>query len=239
MLAERLVALLFFPPGLCADREVSMNYPGRPRLIIADDRALVVEAFSKMLGTTYNVVATACDGRSLVEATQRLQPDVVLTEIGMPLMNGLEAVYRIKRILPEVKTICVTVHADREIVTEAFRRGVSGYVLKSSSRAVLEKGIEQVLCGNTFISPSLFPKFAYLLAPKLKRNAIVDLLTERQVEVMQLLAEGRSMKEAASVLNLTTRTVAFHKYRFMKNLCLKNDAEVVRYAMQNHVVFNH
>jgi DNA-binding NarL/FixJ family response regulator len=214
-----------------------MNHSSRPRVVIADDRALVVEAFSKMLGSVYNIVATAFDGRSLINATQRFRPDVVLTEIGMPLMNGLEAVYRIKRTLPEIKTICVTVHEDREIVSEAFRRGVAGYVLKSSSRCELEKSIRQVLRGQIYISPALVPEFAYLLMPKPRRDAIEEPLTERQVDVMQLLAEGRSMKEAASVLNLTTRTIAFHKYRFMKNLCLKNDAEVVRYAMQHYVVF--
>lgn len=214
-----------------------MNHSGRPRLIIADDRTLIVEAFSKMLGSVYDVVATVGDGRSLVNATQRLRPDLILTEIGMPLMNGLEAVYRIKRILPDIKTICVTVLEDREIVKEAFRRGISGYVLKTASRSDLEEGIEQVLRGQIYVSPALIPEFAYLLRPKLPRNATDEPLTERQVDVMQLLAEGRSMKEAASVLNLTTRTIAFHKYRFMKNLCLKNDAEVVRYAMQHHVVF--
>ena len=214
-----------------------MNYSSRPRVVIADDRALVVEAFSKMLGSVYNIVATAFDGRSLINATQRFRPDVVLTEIGMPLMNGLEAVYRIKRTLPEIKTIFVTVHDDREIVSEAFRRGVSGYVLKTSSRGELEKSIRQVLQGQIYISPTLVPEFAYLLMPKPKNELIEEPLTERQVDVMQLLAEGRSMKEAASVLNLTTRTIAFHKYRFMKNLCLKNDAEVVRYAMQHHIVF--
>ena len=214
-----------------------MNSSGRPRLILADDRALVVEAFSKMLGSAYNVVATVRDGRSLVNATQELRPDLVLTEIGMPLMNGLEAIYRIKRTLPEIKTICVTVLDDRQIVSEAFRRGVSGYVLKTGTRSQLEEGIEEVLRGNVYLSPPLLPEFAYLLMPKLPRLAMDEQLTERQVDVMQLLAEGRSMKEAASVLNLTTRTIAFHKYRFMKSLCLKNDAEVVRYAMRHHVVF--
>ena len=213
-----------------------MNHSGLPRLIIADDRVLVVEALSKMLGSAYNIVATACDGRSLIDATQKLHPDVVLTEIGLPLMNGLEAVYRIKRTLPGIKTICVTIYDDRQIVAEAFRRGVSGYVLKTTSRHELEKAIAQVLRGQTYIAPSLVAEFAYLLAPKPRRTT-GEPLTERQVDVMQLLAEGRSMKEAASVLNLTTRTIAFHKYRFMKNLCLKNDAEVVRYAMQHHVVF--
>src|SRR5215831_2214253 len=200
-----------------------MNHSSRPRVVIADDRALVVEAFSKVLGSVYDIVATAFDGRSLVNAAQKFRPHVVLTEIGMPLMNGLEAVYRIKRTLPEVKTICVTVHEDREIVSEAFRRGVSGYVLKSTSKCELEKSIMQVLQGQIYISPTLVPEFAYLLMPKPKCDAIEEPLTERQVDVMQLLAEGRSMKEAASVLNLTTRTIAFHKYRFMKNLCLKND----------------
>src|SRR5579864_8193423 len=121
-----------------------MNHPGLPRLIIADDRVLVVEALSKMLGSTYNIVATACDGRSLIDATQKLHPDLVLTEIGLPLMNGLEAVYRIKRTLPGIKTICVTIYDDRQIVAEAFRRGVSGYVLKTTSRFELEKAIVQV-----------------------------------------------------------------------------------------------
>src|SRR5215469_12333072 len=158
-----------------------MNHSSRPRVVIADDRALVVEAFSKMLGSVYNIVATVSDGRSLINAAQKFRPDVVLTEIGMPLMNGLEAVYRIKRTLPEIKTICVTVHEDREVVSEAFRRGVSGYVLKSSSKYELEESIRQVLQGHIYISPSLVPKFAYLLMPKPNRDAIEEPLTERQV----------------------------------------------------------
>jgi len=206
----------------------------RPRILIADDHALIAEAFNKLLATAFDVVATVYDGRSLIETAQRLQPDVILADIGMPLLNGLEAAQRIKRTLPHVKIIYVTINHDPDVVAEAFRRGASGYLSKTAAVAELVAAIYQALNGDCYLSPQLQSAAS---SSRTQQALPEPLLTERQVDVLQLLAEGRSMKEAAAVLNLTTRTVAYHKYRIMGNLHLRNDAEVVQYAMRHHVVF--
>jgi DNA-binding NarL/FixJ family response regulator len=206
----------------------------RPRILIADDHALIAEAFTKLLASSFDVVATVYDGRSLIETAQRLQPDVILVDIGMPVLNGLEAAQRIKRSLPNVKVIYVTVNHDADLVAEALRRGASGYLPKTAAAAELVSAIYQALNGDCYLSPQLQSNASGSGSKQLSAHPS---LTERQMEVLQLLAEGKSMKEAAAVLNLTSRTVAYHKYRIMGNLRLRNDAEVVQYAMRHHVVF--
>jgi DNA-binding NarL/FixJ family response regulator len=208
----------------------------RPRIVIADDHTLIADAFHKLLEKQFEVVATVHDGHSLMQAARKLHPDVILVDIGMPLLNGLEAAQRIKRTLPEVKIIYVTINRDPDLVAEAFRGGASGYLLKTAAASELMSAIYQALNGECYLSPQLQPVG---IDSKAKRSELVPeaQLTDRQVDVLQLLAEGRSMREAASVLNLTARTVAFHKYRIMENLHLRNDAEVVRYALRHHVVF--
>jgi len=204
----------------------------RPRIVIADDHTLIAEAFKKLLANDFEVVATVHDGRTLIEIAQRLHPDVVLVDIGMPLLNGLEAAQRIKRTLPDVKVVYVTINHDPDLIAEAFRRGASGFVPKTAAVSELLSAIYKALNGEFYLSPKLkaFDEDSKTKVPETP-------LTARQVEVLQLLAEGRSMREAATVLNLTARTVAFHKYRIMENLRLHNDAEVVQYALRHHVLF--
>jgi DNA-binding NarL/FixJ family response regulator len=208
-----------------------MHGASRPRIVIADDHTLIAEAFDKLLENEFEVVARVQDGHSLIEAARRLHPDVVLVDIGMPLLNGLEAAQRIKRTLPGIKIIYVTINRDADVVAEAFRGGASGYLPKTAAASELVFAIHKALKGECYLSPQIKPLAG-------DSRAIPETqLTERQVEVLQLLAEGRSMREAASVLKLTARTVAFHKYRIMENLHLRNDAEVVQYALRHHVVF--
>ena len=209
----------------------------RPRILIADDHALVAEAFKTLLESDFDVVATVHDGRSLIQIAQRVQPDVILVDVGMPLLNGLEAAQRIKRMLPRVKVVYVTVNQDRDLVNEAFDKGASGYLPKTSVASELITAIHAVLSGKLYVSPLLPPAATNCSQSEEESPGARSDLTERQVEVLQLLAEGRSMKEVAAELNLTTRTVAFHKYRIMEHLQLRNDAEVVQYAMRHHVVF--
>jgi len=209
-----------------------------PRVLIADDHALVAEALTKFLSPHCAVVATVHDGRTLVQLVERLQPDVVLVDVGMPLLNGLDATRRIKRVLPEVKVICLTVSEDSGIVAEAFRCGASGYLLKTSGLSELLEAIRCVMHGRLYISRSLKGLASLLVAELESPHSTRCDLTDRQVEVLQLLAEGHSMKEAGAVLNLTTRTIAFHKYRIMNTLNLHNDAEVIQYAMREHIVFS-
>jgi DNA-binding NarL/FixJ family response regulator len=153
----------------------------------------------------------------------------------MPLLNGLEAAQRIKRVLPDVKVIFVTVNHDPDLVLEAFRRGASGYLLKTAAASELVAAIQHAMNGELYASPQL--RADADTAKPTPSGADEPQLTERQIEVLQLLAEGKSMKEAAAVLHLTTRTVAFHKYRVMCSLQLRNDAEVVQYAMRHHIIF--
>jgi len=206
----------------------------RPRILIADDHTLIAEAFKKLLTNEFEIVATVHDGRSLIQIAQKLHPDVILVDIGMPLLNGLEAAQRIKRTLPNVKVIYVTINRDPDLIAEAFRRGASGYVPKTAAASELIAAIYKVLNGDCYVSLELKPVDGNSRA---KAKDLLPELTDRQVEVLQLLAEGRSMREAATVLNLTARTVAFHKYRIMEHLDLHNDAEVVQYALRHHVLF--
>ncbi len=207
----------------------------RPRILIADDHVLIADAFNKLLANDFDVVGMVHDGRSLILAAERLQPDAILVDIGMPLLNGLEAAQRIKRTLPKVKIIYVTINQDPDLVSEALRRGASAYLSKTAAASELVSTIHHALSSDGHVSPQLESNGN--CSPKPQALSSGSQLTERQVEVLQLLAEGRSMKEAAAVLNLTTRTVAFHKYRIMENLHLRNDAEVVQYAMHHHVIF--
>jgi len=205
----------------------------QPRVLIADDHALIAEAFEKLLASHCEVVGIATDGRSLVENAIALKPDVVLVDVGMPLLNGLQAAERIKRALPSVKVIYVTVNHDPDLVAEAFRQGASGYLPKTAAVSELVAAIESAIAGDLYTSRLLEASTDFNSG-----QTAASRLTDRQIEVLQLLAEGKSMKEAAAVLKLTTRTVAFHKYRIMEHLQLKNDAEVVQYAMRHHLLFN-
>jgi len=209
----------------------------RPRILIADDHVLVAEALKKFLVADFDVIGMVHDGRSLLLTAQALAPDVIVADIGMPLLNGLDAAERIKRFLPGVKFIFITITDAPDVIAEAFRRGASGYLLKTSTGAKLVAAIYDAIEGKPYLSPELCSSVPGVLAQFESTGGWHDSLTERQREVLQLLAEGRSMKETAAVLNLTTRTVAFHKYRIMNTLHLRNDADIVRYAMQNHMLF--
>lgn len=207
----------------------------RPRILIADDHTLVADAFKKMLAAEFDVVATVHDGRNLIAVARKLQPDVILVDIGMPILNGLDAAQRIKRMLPNVKIIYITINHDPDLISEALAKGASGYICKTSAASELSEAIYSALRGDVYVSSRLGNGNGN--GGALKLNGLPGRLTERQVDVLQLLAEGRSMKEVAAELNLTTRTVAFHKYRIMQHLQLRNDAEVVQYAMRHHVIF--
>jgi len=209
---------------------------GRARILIADDHTLIAEAFNKLLASDFDVVATVHDGRSLMQAAYTLKPDVILVDIAMPLLNGLESARRIKQTLPDVKVIYVTINNDPDVVAEALRQGASAYLSKSSAASELVAAIHRALKGDRYVSPLIPINAADSPIQPEKSISTRSPLTERQLEVLQLIAEGMSMKEAATVLNLTTRTVAFHKYRFMTNLQLKNDAELVQYAMRRHII---
>jgi len=207
----------------------------KPRVLLADDHALLVGAFEKLLSGENEVVGQVNDGRALVAAAAKLQPDVIVLDISMPLMNGLEAGRQIKQQNRNIKLIYVTMNEDPDIAAEAFRAGASGYILKRSAVSELSTAIREVMLGRSYITPLV----ATGLVGSLMHTddaKLTDVLTSRQREVLQLLAEGHSMKQVAGVLNLTPRTVAFHKYRMMEQLKVKSTAELIQYAVKHHIV---
>jgi DNA-binding NarL/FixJ family response regulator len=209
----------------------------RPKVVVADDHTLVAEACKKLLDAEYYVVATVGDGRTLVRAAAALKPHVIIIDISMPLLNGLDAGQQIKKLVPSVKLVYLTMNQDADLAAEAFRCGASGYLLKTCAASELTTAVREVLKGKSYLSPAIAKDTVEFL---LRQNeGTIDegvQLTERQREVLQLLAEGKSMKEVGSVLNLTTRTVAFHKYRIMQVLHARSNAELVRYAIKKHVL---
>lgn len=207
----------------------------RPRVLIADDHTLVAESFKKLLEGEFEVVGTVPDGRALLRAVPELHPDVILADIAMPLLNGLDAGEQARQAAPRVKVIYLTMNQDSALAEEALRRGASGYLLKTCAASELVSALHSVLKGKTYVSPQIAremePAFLHSGKPRSQPQ-----LTPRQREVLQLLAEGRPMKEVADILKLEPRTVAFHKYRIMAALRLKSNAELVQYAIRNHLI---
>lgn len=209
----------------------------RPRLLIADDHTIVLEGLRKLLELDFEVVGMVEDGRAMVNAAQQLAPDVVLLDISMPLLNGIEAAKQIKKLLPNVKLVFLTMHSDVEYVREAFRAGASAYLLKRSAATELVSGITEVLRGRTYISTSIAEELGGSLAGMAMRaKASFGPLTDRQREVLQLVAEGRSSKEIAAILNITVKTVEFHKATIRGKLHLHGTAELTKYAIDNRIV---
>ncbi len=208
----------------------------RARIVLADDHSLLLGAFKSFLEPEFEVVGTFLDGRTLVENAKDLSPDVIVIDIGMPLMNGLSAGQRLKQDLPATKLIYLTMNQDPDLAAEAFKLGASGYLLKSSAASELAHAIREALIGRSYVTPLITEGMVGSFVQNLKRKKPTHKLTLRQKEVLQLLAEGRSMKEVAAVLNLTPRTVAFHKYTMMEQLKLKTGAELIQYAIRNSIV---
>ena len=208
----------------------------RPRVLLADDHRLVREAFARLLESDCDVVGTVADGRALLEAAPDLRPDVVVLDIAMPLLNGLDAARQLKRLMPEVKLIFLTVSEDPDLAAEAFRAGASGFLLKNSAASELLKSIQEVSQGRSYVTPLATQGLvgSFLRDPGPARGT--PHLSGRQREVLQLLAEGRTMKEIARILKITPRTVAFHKYSIMEDLGIKSSAGLVQFAVKHGIV---
>jgi DNA-binding NarL/FixJ family response regulator len=207
----------------------------RPRVLLADDHALLLGAFEKLLADECEIVGQVADGRALVAAAERLHPDLIVLDISMPILNGLEAARQIKRTQRQIKLVFLTMNEDADLAAEAFRSGASGYLLKRSLASELATAIREVMQGRAYVTPLLTDGLLGSLMSGEEHTPAQE-LTARQREVLQLLAEGRSMKEVADVLSLTPRTVAFHKYRMMEQLKVKSTAELVQYAVRHHIV---
>jgi DNA-binding NarL/FixJ family response regulator len=208
----------------------------RPRILIADDHTLVADMCKKLLETDFDVVGTVNNGRVMVRFAIELKPDVIVVDIAMPILNGLDAGKQVKAALPSVKLIFLTMYPDIELAAEAFRRGAHGYLLKTCASSELVTAVRDVLCGRIHIFQGLCKSDIQYLRRTEAKRVEDERLTTREREVLQLLAEGKVMKEVGKILNIATSTVAFHKYRMMETLGVKSSAELVRYAVRNHIV---
>jgi DNA-binding NarL/FixJ family response regulator len=208
----------------------------KPTVLLADDHMMIAEAFRHLLEPQYQVIATVSDGRALLETALELKPDVVVVDVGMPLLNGLSAGQQLKQRMRRTKVVYVTMNEDPDVAAEALRTGASAYLLKSSAASELLKSIHEVLRGGTYVTPKIKALIEDSFIRSNKPKTAEKKLTPRQVEVLQLLAEGKTMKEVGSVLSLTARTVAFHKYRIMDVLNFKSNAELVQFALRNNIL---
>ena len=208
----------------------------RPRVLLADDHRLLRDAFIRLLESDCEVVGAVADGRALLEAARNLEPDIVVLDVAMPLLNGLDAARQLKRAMPKVKVIFLTMSEDPDVAAEAFRVGASGYLLKNSAASELIQAIQEVSRGRSYITPLATQGLVenLLHAPEAAARPVE--LSVRQREVLQLLAEGHTMKEIARVLKITPRTVAFHKYSMMEQLGVASSAELVQFAIKQHIV---
>jgi DNA-binding NarL/FixJ family response regulator len=208
----------------------------RPRILIADDHKLVAEACKNLLEPEFDVVAVVPDGRALLHAAEELRPDVVILDISMPELNGLDAGEQIKQRSRSTKLIYLTMALAPDVAAEAFRRGASGYVLKQCNAEELSIAVRRVLRGESYLSPLITKDTVEFLLRSGAAYQEEKRISSRQSEVLQLLAEGKSMKEIAYILQLKPGTVAFHKYRIMDILGIKTSAALIEYAIRHHMI---
>jgi DNA-binding NarL/FixJ family response regulator len=208
----------------------------RPRVLLADDHQMMADALKGVLEPRCEVVGTVNDGRTLMEVASALQPDIIVLDISMPKLNGLDAARHLKNSVPKAKLVFLTMHEDPDLVGEAFRAGGSAFVLKHAAAFELTDAVEKVLKGGTYVSPSAATSQERIRARDPKALGHMAQPTTRQREVIQLMAEGRSMKEAANILNITKRTVACHKYAVMELLQLNTNADLVQYAIKHRII---
>jgi DNA-binding NarL/FixJ family response regulator len=213
-----------------------MDNRHRVRLLIADDHTLLAEACKNLLEPEFQVIGIVNNGLDLLRMAKSLKPDLVILDIAMPQLNGLDAGEQLKEVLPSCKLVFMTMNMEPDVAAEAFRRGASGYVVKSATAVELVTAIRRALRSESYLSPLITKETVDFL---LRRGASFDeekRLTSRQAEILQLLAEGMSMKEIAGVLNLKPGTVAFHKYNLMQSLGVKSNAGLLQYAIKHHLI---
>jgi len=204
----------------------------RARVLVADDHTLVAEGVRKLLEPHFDLLEIVENGRAVLEAAGNLHPEVILLDISMPLLNGIDAARQLSKMDPRAKILFLTMHADPAYVTEAFRAGASGYLLKRSAASELVFAIQEVLEGRTYVTPLVAKDMVSGLAPDATARApSSSTLTPRQREVLQLVAEGKSIKEIACILRISVKTVEFHKSRIMEQLGLRTAAELTKYAV--------
>lgn len=206
----------------------------RPRVLIADDHGIVAEGLRSLLEKSCDVIGIVQDGRELLVEAQKLNPDVVVLDIGMPLLNGLDAAERLKVSLPTAKLVFLTMKDDANLAAAALNLGTVGYVLKNAAASELLKAVSEVLQGRPYVTPKLRPENWAVREARARQFS--KELTPRQQEVLQLLAEGRPMKEIADILKVSEKTVMFHKYHIMQSYNLKSNADLVLFALKRHLI---
>jgi DNA-binding NarL/FixJ family response regulator len=208
----------------------------RARVLLADDHKILGEGLQSLLEPEFDVVGIVEDGRALVEVAEELRPDVIVVDISMPLLNGIEAARHITKVNPALKIVFLTMHADVIYATKAFAAGAMGYVLKQSAASELLAAIREALRGHIYVTPLIAKDLlrAYMDRPHAPGSP-QPTLTPRQREVMQLLAEGHSAKEVAAILHISARTAEYHKYRAMEMLGLRTSAELIQYAIKHGI----
>ncbi|MGC1449161.1 MAG: response regulator transcription factor [Candidatus Sulfotelmatobacter sp.] len=207
------------------------------RILIADDHSLVAELCTRLLDEDFDVVGSVGDGRALLRAAGKLKPDVIVLDIAMPVLNGLDAGRQVKQMLPAVKLVYLTMNSDAQLAAEALACGASGYLLKTCAASELVLAVREALRDKIYLSKTLSrDAIDSLRWEHRKQNHEDERLTDRQREVLQLLAEGRMIREIAGILHLTPRTVAFHKYRMMEVIGARSSVELLKYAIRNHIV---
>ncbi len=214
-----------------------MNRLSRPRLLLADDHRMVAEGLKSLLSPEFELVGIVEDGRALVEAAQRLNPDVIVADITMPHLNGLDALGQLKKHNPHVKVVFLTMHQEVAYARRALEAGAAGFVLKHSAAVELVTAVRAALDGKTYLTPALAGEVLQSIrrGPAEASDPSAR-LTPRQREILHLLAEGRSAKEIAGTLAISARTVEFHKYQMMESLCLHTNAELVHFALKHGIV---
>jgi DNA-binding NarL/FixJ family response regulator len=209
---------------------------GRIRILLADDHNMICAGFQKLLEPQYDVVGCVGDGQALLKAAAQLKPDVVLVDVGMPLLNGLEAGKELKRLMPDIKLIFLTMNPDTDLAAEALGIGAAGYLLKTSQGSELLQAVGDAIKGISYVTPQIrrAREEQFIRDPRAVNRR--KYLTYRQREVLQMLAEGRSMKQIGDVLQIKFRTVRFHKSRIMEELGIATNSELVQYAIKHGMI---
>ena len=206
----------------------------KPRVLLADDHRMVAEGLKGLLTEEFELVGIVEDGRAMVKAARDLKPDVIVADISMPHLNGIDALVQLRQIDPKVRVVFLTMHRDTAYARRALQAGALGFVLKHSAPAELVLAVRAALQGRTFIAPDLAAELLRSTAKKETDPAAA--LTPRQREILKLLAEGQSAKRIAAALNLSARTVEDHKYRLMETLGIENSAELIHFAIKHGLV---
>lgn len=210
---------------------------GKPRLLLADDHAIVVDGLRRLLEPNFELVGTVGDGWALLESAEKLKPEVIVVDVSMPLLNGIEAVRRLKKVCPRCRVVVLSMHEDVQIAAEALRAGASGYVLKHSAAETLSHAISEVLKGHTFVSPRIAKNvMGAVMESSQRKDGHTVQLTPREREVLQLVAEGRTIRGISSILQVAVRTVVFHKSNIMDKLGRRTTADLTQYAITSGLI---